>query len=147
MIKIIDIGLIIYLTDYLLMHLSCYKIKSYYYYLLPLLRRTSTVFPSCVTSKSYKSCTDITDIHLLVEASHLSSDLFHSHTFLFSPLPSRIVFFFPSHLSRSLSSFRAVCQVKRRQYARYCADPELRRSGNCVKFTVERYSIDCGVCI
>lgn len=44
------------------MHLSCYKIRSYYYYLLPSLRRTSTVFTSCVTSKSYKSCTDVQQI-------------------------------------------------------------------------------------
>lgn len=126
------------------MRLSCYKIKSYYYYLLPHIDRFYFVRHQ---QKLQKLHGRTTDIHLLVEASHFSSDLFHSHTFLFSPFPSGIVFFFPSHLSRSLSSLRAVCQVKRRQYARHCADPELRRSGNCVKFTVERYSIDCGVYI
>lgn len=97
------------------MHLSCYKIKFHYYYLFSPLRRTSTFFTSCV-SKSYKSCTDVTDIHLPhVEASHLSSDPFHPHTFPCSPFSSRIVFFFPSvFFSLALAVPSPICQVRRR---------------------------------
>lgn len=132
------------------MHLSCYKIKLYYYYLLSPLRRTSTVFTSCVISKSYKSCMDVIDIHLPRSVSpFVGETLFHPHlsTLSFSFLHC---LFLPVLLSCSLLSVLSVPYClpgQEKAYARHCSDPELRCNGNCVKFTVERYSIDCGVCI
>lgn len=108
-------------------------------------------FTSCVISKSYKSCTDVTDIHLRRRSvspflGSLSSPYLSTLSF-----PLSHCLFLPVHPSRSLSLSRLVVPCclpgQEKAYARHCADPELRRSGNCVKFTVERYSIDCGVCI
>lgn len=114
------------------------------------LRRTSTVFTSCVISKSYKSCTDVTDIHLPRRSvspflGSLSSPPYLS---MLSCPPIALSFSScPSSISLALSSGPYCLSSQEKAYARHCADPELRRSGNCVKFTVERYSIDCGVCI
>lgn len=101
------------------MHLSCYKIKLYYYYLLLSLRYTSTVFTSCVISKSYKSCTDVTDIHLPRSVSSFlgsfSSPYLSTLSFSLSLSVSLLHCLFRSvHLARSLSSCLAVCQVRRR---------------------------------
>lgn len=100
------------------MHLSCYKIKLYYYYLLSPLRCTSTsFFTSCVISKSYKSCTDVTDIHLRrrsvspflgsLSSPYLSTLSFPLSHCLFSSRPS-------ISLALLVWSFRAVCQARRR---------------------------------
>lgn len=131
------------------MHLSCYKIKLHYYYLLSPLRCTS-FFTSCVISKSYKSCTDVTDIHLRRRSvSPFLGSLSSPYLSTLSFPPFSHCLFPPVHPSRSLSRLVVPCCLpgQEKAYARHCADPELRRSGNCVKFTVERYSIDCGVCI
>lgn len=136
------------------MHLSCYKIKLYYHYLHSALRRASTVFTSCVISKNYKSCTDVTDIHLPRRSvssflGSLSSPYLSTLSYLSLPLSLSRCLFLSVHLSLSLSSLAVpyCLPSQEKAYARHCVDPELRRSGNCVKFTVERYSIDCGVCI
>ena len=61
---------------------------------------------------------------------------------------SCIVFLFSSiGLARSRLVTPYCLPSREKVHAQHCADPELRRSGNCVKFTVERCSIDCGVCI
>lgn len=84
------------------MHLSCYKIKfHYYYYLFSPLRRTSTFFTWCV-SKNYKSCTDVTDIHLPRRS--VSPFLGSLSSSPCSPFSSRIVFFFAVPLARSRRS-------------------------------------------
>lgn len=99
------------------MHLSCYKIKLYYYYLLSPLRCTSTVF---YFVRHQQKLQKLHGCNRYPPSSPKRLTFpripFIPRIFPRSPFPSRIVFFLPSiHLARSLAwSFRAVCQARRR---------------------------------
>lgn len=135
------------------MHLSCYKIKLHYYYLLSPLRCTSTVFyfvrhqqklQKLHGCNRYPPSSPKRLTFPRIPFPFPSPVSFHA---LLSPLA--LSFSSRPSISLALSSLVVPCCLpgQEKAYARHCADPELRRSGNCVKFTVERYSIDCGVCI
>lgn len=129
------------------MHLSCYKIKLYYDYLLSLLCCTLTVFYFVRHQQKLQKLYGC-NRYPPSSSKRLTFPRISFSLVPFHALRSPLALSFSSRPSISLALVVPRCLPgQEKAYARHCVDPELRRSGNCVKFTVERYSIDCGVCI